>query len=90
MDRSALPAVIDVAGQICTLPNDELYMAMQEIQATRDRFPLLVAIDKRPKKSLLPRAELVREPAERNKDFCSLARLVNDCRKANAQMAGER
>ena len=49
------PAIIDAAGQI-RCQYDELYMALQHIQATGDRFPFSVAIDKRPKKSIPPKA----------------------------------
>ena len=62
-------------------------MALQEIHAARDGFPLLVVLDKGPKKSLLPNSKLAIEPTKSSKDFGSLPRLVADFRKAKRQRA---
>ena len=71
-------------GRLCPMPEqlkyDELYLTLQEVQAAREDFPLLITVDKRPLQSRLPSPDVLRAPFRRRGDICNLHRLITSRR----------
>ena len=78
--RGSSLTIATAKGRLCPMPQqlryDELYLTLQEVQAAREDFPLLITVDKRSPQTRLPSPDILRAPFKRRGDICNLHRLI--------------